>query len=241
MFKVENNFIDTCIGTIWIIHGLVVMGVDDFRRSSWNDGPNILLVAIAQGTDNPLYILHPSRRQGAVNRRHPASNLLQNPFAQHGIWLLVLVVVVEELVIVICIGQLKWHSIEEHIELVYGEETVVQFHIGISLNCIDLFGSFFQPVWIIWIDAVDGRRNRLPTVQIFWFNRFWFAQFRYHLHIFDKVIQAAFQEFDGAFIADVAIHIKGFLGLAEQKLIAWQRIGIDTWCFQNFAQMNLGS
>ena len=176
-----------------------------------------------------------------MNRRHPVSDLFQDPFAQHGIWFLVLIVVIEELVVVICIGQLKRHSIEEHIELVNSKETIVQLHIGISLNCIDLFGSFFQPVWIIWIDAVNGSGDWSTTVQIFWFNRFWFAQFRYHLHIFDKVIQAAFQEFDSAFVANVAIQIKGFLSLAKQKLIAWKGIGIDTWCFQNLTQMNLGS
>lgn len=42
------------------------------------------------------------------------------------------VIVVEELVVIIGIGQFKWHSLEEHVNLINRQNTVVQFHVGIT-------------------------------------------------------------------------------------------------------------
>ena len=42
------------------------------------------------------------------------------------------VIVVEELVIIIGIGQFKRHSLEEHVNLINCQNTVIQFHVGIT-------------------------------------------------------------------------------------------------------------
>ena len=42
------------------------------------------------------------------------------------------VIVVEELIVIIGIGQFKWHSLEEHVNLINCQNTMIQFHVGIT-------------------------------------------------------------------------------------------------------------
>ena len=56
------------------------------------------------------------------------------------------VIVVEELVIIIGIGQFKRHSLEEHVNLINCQNTVVQFYVGIARYRTSNFSYLFLPI-----------------------------------------------------------------------------------------------
>ena len=105
-------------------------------------GTNIFLVTITQGTGQPIQHSSCGQEVGVpwtVDRRFYRASIF---LLQHGIRFLVTIVVVEELVIIICIGQFKWHRIEEHIELVNGQQTIVQFNISVSSTALTNLEAF---------------------------------------------------------------------------------------------------
>ena len=98
------------------------------------------------------------------------------------------VIVVEELIVIIGIGQFKWHSLEEHVNLINRQNTVVQFHVGITRYRTSDFSYFFYPLWIVRINFGNSCSDWVVTIQVFRFNWFWFFQFRNHSYILDEII-----------------------------------------------------
>ena len=98
------------------------------------------------------------------------------------------VIVVEELVIIIGIGQFKRHCLEEHVNLINCQNTVVQFYVGIARYRTSDFSYFFYPFRIIRVDLSNSCSDWVVTIQVFRFDWFWFFQFRNHSYILDEII-----------------------------------------------------
>ena len=98
------------------------------------------------------------------------------------------VIVVEELVIIIGIGQFKRHCLEEHVNLINCQNTVVQFYVGIARYRTSNFSYFFYPFRIIRVDLSNSCSDWVVTIQVFRFDWFWFFQFRNHSYILDEII-----------------------------------------------------
>ena len=96
-------------------------------------------------------------------------------FRKHGIWILVGIVVVEELVVIISVCQFERHSFQEHIDLINSQDTVVQFDVCITRYSPCNFCNFFYPIWIIRINLSNSSSDWFSAIQIFWFNWFWFS------------------------------------------------------------------
>ena len=77
------------------------MGVDDVGWCTWDNGAYILFVAVSKYTDDKLNILHATLGKRVVNCGKTVARLLRNAFCQHSVWVVVSVVVVEELIVVV--------------------------------------------------------------------------------------------------------------------------------------------
>ena len=99
--EVEDNLIDACIRAIGVVHCLVVVGVDDVGRRTWDNGAYILFVAVAKYADDKFNVFHTTLGKRAVNCGKTVTRLLRNAFCQHSVWIVVSVVVVKELVVVV--------------------------------------------------------------------------------------------------------------------------------------------
>ena len=98
------------------------------------------------------------------------------------------VIVVEELVVIIGIGQFKWHSLEEHVNLINRQNTVVQFHV-VSPDTAPVISATFSThsgssgstsVTVVAIGLLQSKSSGSIG--------FWFFQFRNHSYILDEII-----------------------------------------------------
>ncbi len=62
---------------------------------------------------------------------------------------------------------------------------------------------------------------------ILWRDWLWLLQLGDHLYVFDKVIQTKAQEADGALVDNVAVLVKGLLGLSKKELSSAQQAQIN--------------
>ena len=135
------------------------MGVDDVGWCTWDNGAYILFVAVTKHADDKLNILHTTLGKRAVNCGKTVTRLLRNAFCQHSVWVVMSVVVVEELVVVVCVGQLEWHCLQEHVNLVDRQNAVIKLNVCVARDRTHKLGSLLDPIRIVGINALDSGGN----------------------------------------------------------------------------------
>ena len=135
------------------------MGVDDVGRRTWDNGANVLFVAVTKYADDKLNVLHAAFGKRAVNCGKTVARLRWHAFCQHSVWVVVSVVVVKELIVVVRVGQLKWHCFQEHVNLVDRQNTVVKLYVCVARDRSHKLGGLLDPIGIVGINSLDSGGN----------------------------------------------------------------------------------
>ena len=94
-----------------------------------------------------------------MNCGKTVARLLRNSFCQHSVWVVMSVVVVKELVVVVRVGQLKWHCFQEHVNLVDRQNAVVKLNVCVTRDRAHKLGGLLDPIRIVGIDALNSGGN----------------------------------------------------------------------------------